>query len=858
MSNDSIYCMELTAFVNNFQIGGKAANLAKAATFGIHIPDSFVVTRQALKSFLEDNNLLAPVKEFIEHDWENRNDQRRQYERLCSTILDAPIPDTVKSDVEFLAKKLFTAIQTGLAVRSSGIHEDTTAASFAGVFKSFLGVSTMGDLWHKIRLCWCSAWSPQAISYARRKGIEIEPDQMAVIVQEVIPAESAGIIFTADPLTGNPRHFILNSAWGLAQSIVESAAPADRFVLQWDTARILESQVVEKRTALVSSGAGVKEVMLPSIKSRAPSLSAFGISQVYQMALQLDIAFDQRLDIEWAIHGDKLYLVQARPIVALPPFFPHELSSTEAKLTWTLSDPAWYTKAEEGKHLVAPLFRNRWALELWHRNLVSGDIFPRRVGYERDFNGYRYSTQWSWETGRNDREWIEQWLRENEAALEQVWLAQKIKVIEACQRMAEAQQRAARSTDFISLLLECYQLEEEMQAAVWTAPQWMFFTCEYLLKELMQEIAPGFTCEKLLQGLPSYSHERAKAAQELGHCINEDIVREVFVREPPEKILTALLQNCPDSHFLKDFTTFCWQFGICPPNLTKPWCRWSQDPMPALFIIKNTVLGQALDASIMLGKSIEERKMQEEILRIRVAHYGPEIQRRLDRILSWTYFWTPVLDDRNWHFVILTRLAELMRQTGEVLKTEGLLEKSTDILLLTVDNLVEIAKANDVRHYRELYLTQKREFEDHKRLTPLPFLGASPKVAPSEHKVSRNARYGTSERDSFQGKGFSPGKADGLSIKIGALTDPAILSSLTSEHILVCRKAKDWRPDWLSLFLVIKGLITVGGVQLQHATQIARECGIPFVNLSEEDWNDIPDNTRVSIDGESGFVTILE
>ena len=449
-------------------------------------------------------------------------------------------------------------------------------------------------------------------------------------------------------------------------------------------------------------------------------------------------------------------------------------------------------------------------------------------------------------------------MSENEAGLEQAWLVQKVKAIETCQRIAEAQQRVVRSTDLISLLLECYQLEEKMQAAVWAAPQWMFFTCEYLLKELIQEIAPGFTYGKLLQGLPSYSHERAKAAQELGHSLNEDNVREIFVREPPETILIALLQHCPDSRFLKDFTEFSWQFGICPPALSKPWSRWSQDSTPALFIIKNTVLGQAQDASVMLAKSIDERKTQEEIVRSRVAHYGPQIQRRLDRILAWNYFWTPVLDDRSWHFVILTRLANLMRQTGEALSKEGLLEKSTDILLLTVDNLIEIAKADDVRHYQELYLAQKREFEGHKRLTPLPFLGVSPNLAPSEHKMNRNARHTTLAKGSIQGEGFSPGKAEGLSMKIGALTDPTILSSLTSEHILVCPKAKDWRPDWLSLFLVIKGLITVGGVQLQHATQIARECGIPFVNLSEEDWNNVPDNTRMSIDGESGFVTILE
>ncbi|MBN2394089.1 MAG: hypothetical protein JXR84_25370, partial [Anaerolineae bacterium] len=225
---------------------------------------------------------------------------------------------------------------------------------------------------------------------------------------------------------------------------------------------------------------------------------------------------------------------------------------------------------------------------------------------------------------------------------------------------------------------------------------------------------------------------------------------------------------------------------------------------------------------------------------------------------AWTYFWTPVLDDRSWHYVISTRLADLLRQTGSALVEEGLLDTITDILLLTVEDLVEIAKVDDVRSYRELYLARKHEYESHRRLTPPPFLGASPDLAPEEHMAACDARPDIAEKSTFQGNGFSPGRAIGLSRKIETLDDPALLSSLTSEHILVCPKARYWRPDWLSLFMVIKGLITVRGVQLQHATQIARECGIPFVNLPEEDWDAIPDNARLWIDGEAGLVTIME
>lgn len=277
-----------------------------------------------------------------------------------------------------------------------------------------------------------------------------------------------------------------------------------------------------------------------------------------------------------------------------------------------------------------------------------------------------------------------------------------------------------------------------------------------------------------------------------------------------------------------------------------------------LFIIKNALLGQAQDAVEVLEKGIRERKAQEALLRQKTAHCDPALQRRLDRILAWAYFWTPVLDDRSWHYVISTRLVDLLRHTGTALVEEGLLDTITDILLLTVDDLVEIAKVDDARCCGALYETRKHEYETRRRLTPPPFLGTPPAPAPEEQHKAQPTQQAAIEKSAFRGEGFSPGRAIGFSKKIEALNDSALLGSLTGEHILVCPKAGEWRPDWLSLFMVVKGLITVRGVQLQHATQIARECGIPFVNLPEEAWDSIPDNVRLALDGEAGLVTVLE
>jgi pyruvate,water dikinase len=108
----------------------------------------------------------------------------------------------------------------------------------------------------------------------------------------------------------------------------------------------------------------------------------------------------------------------------------------------------------------------------------------------------------------------------------------------------------------------------------------------------------------------------------------------------------------------------------------------------------------------------------------------------------------------------------------------------------------------------------------------------------------------------FRGDGLAPGQVTGIARKVMDLSDATSLDSLTSEHILVYPGFHTW-PDWLSLLMVVKGLVTVQGSQLHHATQLARECGVPYINLTQSDWDSIPDNVRVTLDGKSGLVTVL-
>lgn len=205
-------------------VGPKAANLARTADTGFSVPPGAVVTRQAMRLFLEESGLLPQAQRLVDGAELKGTTRADAYDALCAEVLRTPIPEPVVEEITLIAQALLDGALDGLAVRSSAVHEDSATASFAGVYKSFLGIRTEVELWKAVRRCWCSSWAPQATDYARRMGIQPVADGMGVLLQCLVRADSAGVLFTADPLTGNPYRFVLESSFGLARDLVGSTA----------------------------------------------------------------------------------------------------------------------------------------------------------------------------------------------------------------------------------------------------------------------------------------------------------------------------------------------------------------------------------------------------------------------------------------------------------------------------------------------------------------------------------------------------------------------------------------------------------------------------------------------------------
>lgn len=877
-----IFCLPLDQPVSLDQTGGKAANLARVSSLGLAIPNSFVITTAAVNYFLKDTGLHERITRYLAELTSQRRDrQNAAYEVLCQEVMAADIPHGLREEIASHAQPLLSGAPHGLAVRSSACCEDLDHASFAGIFKSFLCIRSEHDLSDRIKQCWCSCWKPQAIAYADRMGLTLAPHSMAVLVQETLYPDRSGVIFTADPLTGNPWRFSVNATFGFLQAAVDGQAVADCYQVEWNTGKTVDQSIATKTTSLRPGDAGLETERIDSSRAAQSSLEEKTLQLLWSTAAVIEQAFNKPMDIEWVMQSDLLTIVQARPITALPQFFPHTLAKQDAQFTWSLSSPYWYVPAEVGGALVAPLFRHIWDAEMWRRPVPDGLDLLSRACREQDFNGYRYTTDgWSGVSGnwldilveRGEEQELqricestEQRLDEIEVELRTDWEQGKQRILDASRHSRERILATETARELISPLLQQIEFDPRGNYMGYGAPQSLGTLCERMLKRFLQQQLAGFPVERLVMGLPSYSYVRLAAAQHIGRLISEKPVREALQTMPLEDVIPFLMDHAVGDVFLQQFEEFCWNYGQCPPswrNRPPMWTTgtpaWADFSTELLVTIKKAMQGNSRDIELVQSTN---RKIRQEAAEQARQQLPASLLHRFNKLLDWASFWFPILDDRLWmggrqH---LTRY-ELLWQVATRLTAEGVIDHAEEIFMLGRDDLLHYEE-DAAFDLRSAFLTNRAEYAKNKRLSPPPWIGKSPAASTALPTRDTNSPRNTSPVTTYielPGTGRSPGTIQGRA-RVASGLSAAFLDKLTDQDILVCLEEIPFRVDWLAIFLVARGLVaaTNCGAGLHHALQIARECGVVYVELPDERVEQIADNALIELDGSTGLVTIL-
>jgi phosphoenolpyruvate synthase/pyruvate phosphate dikinase len=287
-------------------VGGKAANVGELARAGFPVPPGFVVTTDAYARFVVTNG-LEPVlaKAALEPDL--RSLAREIAQSFREGRMSPALEEAIIAAYERLGAN-------AVAVRSSATSEDLVAAASAGQQESLLGVVGVEQLLQAVRTCWASLWSERAVSYRRRRSLAQEPPAIAILVQPMLDAQRAGVVFTVNPVTGNANEMMVEALWGLGTPLVSGRVTPDHWTIDRGSRRIAGARVASKRTMVTCRGGTLQQEPVPVAWQEAPVLDEQALFELVDVAGQVEAHFGSPQDIEWAYVQDDLYLLQARAV----------------------------------------------------------------------------------------------------------------------------------------------------------------------------------------------------------------------------------------------------------------------------------------------------------------------------------------------------------------------------------------------------------------------------------------------------------------------------------------------------------------------------------------------------------------
>ena len=296
-------------------VGGKGGSLGELTRAGIAVPPGFVVTTAAFEQFLDALEARAPVRASVAAlDPADFGAATRLSEELRRRVIEEPMPAAVERAIRAAHAELCPNGEP-VAVRSSATTEDAEDASFAGLQDTFLWVISDAQMVARVRECWGSLYSVESMTYRRKHGLPEDGVAMAVVVQQMVDALCAGVMFTRSPLTGDKSVITIEGAWGLGSAVVSGEVTPDRWVMGKVTGEISVREISDKHIEhRRASGGGIEAVAVPEERRRSPCLSDAELGELRQIARRVERHYGCAQDIEWAIDAQgALRLLQSRP-----------------------------------------------------------------------------------------------------------------------------------------------------------------------------------------------------------------------------------------------------------------------------------------------------------------------------------------------------------------------------------------------------------------------------------------------------------------------------------------------------------------------------------------------------------------
>ena len=319
LSNSLIVWLDEQVEGAGLLVGGKFSSLVELSNAGFGVPAAFAFTTKSYELFMQETGIDDLARETL-HSL-NRDDLivvEAASETMRNAIESEPLPeilsDAIASAYERLCEQV-SVVDVPVAVRSSGVAEDLAGASFAGQYDTYLWVIGLDQVVEHVRRCWAGLFGAAALTYHPDADAPYSETGMAVVVQQMVEARSAGVMFTLDPVTGDRSKIVIESTWGLGEAVVSGEVTPDRFRIDKVTLEIIERAIATKHQEIrFEIGSGVQMRPVAEELQTESSLEDDTLGELASLGKRIERHRGMPMDIEWAVdaHG-RVHLLQGRP-----------------------------------------------------------------------------------------------------------------------------------------------------------------------------------------------------------------------------------------------------------------------------------------------------------------------------------------------------------------------------------------------------------------------------------------------------------------------------------------------------------------------------------------------------------------
>ncbi|MEU2673650.1 rifamycin-inactivating phosphotransferase [Streptomyces sp. NPDC007164] len=845
-------------------VGGKGAQLGGLSRIeGIRVPGGFCVTTDAFRRIMTQ----APsIDERLDRLSRLGPDDREAVRTLSAEIRRIIEGIVVPGDLAAAITRALAGLgeQVACAVRSSATAEDLPTASFAGQQDTYLNVVGPAAVLRHVSRCWASLFTERAVTYRRHNGIDHRTVRMAVVVQRMVLPYASGILFTADPVTGNRKVATVDAGFGLGEALVSGLVNPDVFRVR-DGEVVARAIAAKQRAVHALPGGGTREVAIDPRRQEQPALTDAQAVRLVELGRRIEAHFGRPQDIEWCLADDGFQIVQSRPITTLFPV--PESGDRENHVYLSVGHQQMMTDP------MRPLGISVWQLTaMAPMHEAGGRLFvdaTRRLASPASRAGLLDVV------GRGDpliRDALETVLARGDfvpslpdagpgrpsggspSAPLGTDPAVVTELIERSRASVAALERDIRTKSgpaLFEFLLEAFEEHKRslgdplslravmagMEATWWLNDKLWEWLGEKNAADTLTLSAPGNVTSQMGLALLDVA----------------DVIR-------PRPEVVAFLQDAPDEGFLDELAklpggaeardaieAYLHRYGMrCAGeiDITRP--RWRERPttlVPAILDNVRNFGPGAAERRFEQGLHTARKKEHEVLSRLRALPDGDrkadETKRMIDRVRTFIgYREYPKYGIVSRYFIYKRALLE---EAGRLVRA-GVLPEEEDIFYLTFQELHDVVRSDRVDD--RLVQRRKDAFRSYHALTP-------PRVLTSDGE----AVTGTYRRD-----GVPAGALIGLPVSAGTIEGRARVvldmadADLEAGDILVTTFTD---PSWSPLFVGIAGLVTEVGGLMTHGAVIAREYGLPAVVGVEQATRLIRDGQRIRVHGTGGYVEIL-